>query len=306
MNGLWSMLLVCAMALSVQSAQASRLGGGDSLSAPQGVAVALAVADAPSAIAAPRAAIETAVAPSAGRSLLGGVAASLGLAWVASRLGMGEGFERVLLVVAVLVIGAAVLRWALRSKGSAAKAAGLAYASASGAVGTAAPQTPRAYSPKNVGNDASARPWESSAGVAGHDQNASPDSGLPEGFDEAGFLKASRTNFVNLQAAWDRADIPTLRAMMTDDMLTEIRSQLDEREANRTVGQPNQTDVVMLEAQLLGIEDVGDTYMASVEFSGLIREEPSAGPSPFREVWNMTKPKSGQSGWLVAGVQALQ
>jgi predicted lipid-binding transport protein (Tim44 family) len=46
--------------------------------------------------------------------------------------------------------------------------------------------------------------------------------------------------------------------------------------------------------------------MASVEFSGMIREESSAGPSPFREVWNMIKPKNGQSGWLVAGVQALQ
>ena len=53
-------------------------------------------------------------------------------------------------------------------------------------------------------------------------------------------------------------------------------------------------------------QDIGDDYMASVEFSGMIREEPSAGPSPFREVWNMTKPKSGRSGWLVAGVQALQ
>jgi predicted lipid-binding transport protein (Tim44 family) len=46
--------------------------------------------------------------------------------------------------------------------------------------------------------------------------------------------------------------------------------------------------------------------MASVEFSGMIREEPSAGPSPFREVWNMTKPRDGATGWLVAGVQALQ
>ena len=304
MNGLWSMLLVCAMALSAQGAQASRLGGGDSLSASQGVAVALAVADAPSAIAAPRAAIETAVAPSAGRSLLGGVAASLGLAWVASRLGMGEGFERVLLVVAVLVIGAAVLRWALRSKGSAAKAAGLAYASASGAVGTAAPQTPRAYSPKNVGNDASARPWESSAGVTGHDQNASPDSGLPEGFDEAGFLKASRTNFVNLQAAWDRADIPTLRAMMTDDMLGKIETQLAEREQSSDAA-THQTEVMVLEAHLLGIEEQKEVYMASVEFSGLMREDPSAGPSPFREAWNITRPKTG-GGWLVAGVQSLQ
>jgi len=64
--------------------------------------------------------------------------------------------------------------------------------------------------------------------------------------------------------------------------------------------------VVMLEAQLLGIEEFAQDYMASVEFSGLIREEPSAGPSPFREVWNITRTKAGAGGWLVAGVQALQ
>jgi len=110
---------------------------------------------------------------------------------------------------------------------------------------------------------------------------------------------------MTLQHAWDRSDVSTLRSMMTDTMLAEIKTQLAEREANAS-GQPNQTDVVMLDAQLLGIEEVGEFYMASVEFSGLIREEPSAGPTPFREVWNMTKPKNGSSGWLVAGVQALQ
>ena len=89
------------------------------------------------------------------------------------------------------------------------------------------------------------------------------------------------------------------------ERIAEIRAQLADRDQH-TGAQPNQTDVVMLEASLLGVEYLGEAYMASVEFSGMIREEPSAGPSPFREVWNMTKPKSGQSGWLVAGVQALQ
>ena len=97
----------------------------------------------------------------------------------------------------------------------------------------------------------------------------------------------------------------TLRSMMTDSMLAEIKTQLAEREATAS-GQVNHTDVVMLDAQLLGIEDAGAFYLASVEFSGLIREEPSAGPTPFREVWNMSKPKDGSQGWLVAGVQALQ
>ena len=129
--------------------------------------------------------------------------------------------------------------------------------------------------------------------------------GIPAGFDTPGFLSAAKANFVTLQAAWDRSDIAALRAMMTDDMLREIQSQLAERETH-TGGPVNLTEVVMIDGQLLGIEDLGEDYMASVEFSGMIREEPSSGPSPFREVWNMTKPKNGSQGWLVAGVQALQ
>ena len=116
---------------------------------------------------------------------------------------------------------------------------------------------------------------------------------------------ASKANFVTLQDAWDRSDIQNLRAMMTDDMLEQIKTQLADRESH-TGGVANKTEVVMLNAQLLGIEELSDVYMASVEFSGMIKEDASAGASPFREVWNMTKPRSGGSGWLVAGVQALQ
>jgi len=193
-----------------------------------------------------------------------------------------------------------------------------------GAAADSAVTAPQ-YSPDKVGNDASARPWERSsmafdAGKFGQQPAStgggsgvqigsalagSQNWGVPAGFDTDGFITAAKRNFVTLQDAWDRSDIDSLRAMMTDGMLGEIKSQLAERESHLG-GQANRTEVVMLEAQLLGIEDLGEDYMASVEFSGMIREEPSSGPSPFREVWNMTKPKSGQSGWLVAGVQALQ
>jgi predicted lipid-binding transport protein (Tim44 family) len=117
-------------------------------------------------------------------------------------------------------------------------------------------------------------------------------------------LTAAKRNFVTLQDAWDRSDISALRSMMTDTMVVEIRNQLSEREA-QFPGQPNKTEVVMLDAQLLGIEEQADAYLASVEFNGMIREDAASGPSPFREVWNMTKAKQG-GGWLVAGVQALQ
>jgi predicted lipid-binding transport protein (Tim44 family) len=180
-------------------------------------------------------------------------------------------------------------------------------------AGAMNPSTLPQYNPKNVGNDSSARPVDThtdftpAAGgsMIGSALGGSQTWGIPADFDAVGFVNAAKQNFMTLQQAWDRSDIASLRMMMTDGMLAEIKTQLAEREATAN-GQVNHTDVVMLEAQLLGIEDVGNTYMASVEFSGLIREEPSSGPTPFREVWNMTKPKDGSLGWLVAGVQALQ
>ncbi len=182
-----------------------------------------------------------------------------------------------------------------------------------------APVAPQ-YNPEKVGNDASARPWESqgaafeaarpqmatgaaSGVVIGSALSGSQNWGVPADFDVAGFLAAAQRNFLALQAAWDKGDIATLRSMMTDDMLTEVRHQLAERQPGAPA---NVTHVEGLEAQLLGIEDLGDAYMASVEFSGMVREEQGAGLSPMREVWNMTKPKNGTSGWLVAGLQALQ
>ncbi len=254
-------------------------------------------------------------------AMLGGLAAGLGLAWLASSLGLGEAFGQFLLIALLVLVAMVVIGAVMRARRGAQQQANRSPFAFQGAGGglPQEPQMPRSYRPENVGNDASARPFERSgtafdAGPAGVGNSGivigsglagAQTWGIPGDFDTEGFLAAAKRNFVTLQSAWDRADISSLRAMMTDGMLGEIQAQLKEREAH-TGGQANKTDVVMLDAKLLGIEDTGEDYMASVEFSGMIREEPSAGPSPFREVWNMTKPKSGHAGWLVAGVQALQ
>jgi len=338
------LVLVAVIALSGADAEAAkRLGGGKSFgrqssnvtqreasppsAAPQpGVpANAAAAKPAPAGAAQPAAAAPR----KPWGAMLGGLAAGLGLAWLASSLGLGAAFGQFMLIALLVLVAMVVIGLVMRARRPAAPAAAGGMGPGSYAfqgAGAATPEeatAPRQYSPDKIGNDASARPWERSsmafdaAKYAGSQQPAeggvqigsalagSQSWGVPAGFDTDGFLVAAKRNFVTLQDAWDRSDIPTLRSMMTDSMVGEIRTQLAEREAH-TAGQPNKTDVVMLEAQLLGIEDLGDGYMASVEFSGMIREQPSAGPSPFREVWNMTKPKDGSSGWLVGGVQALQ
>jgi predicted lipid-binding transport protein (Tim44 family) len=255
-------------------------------------------------------------------AMLGGLAAGLGLAWLASSLGLGAAMGQFMMFALLALVIMVAVGWFMRRKnqGAAQQAASPFAFQGAGSVGQT--PVPPSYRPENVGNDASARPWERnttafdssavassasalSGSMIGSGLSGSQSWGIPAGFDSDGFLTAAKANFVSLQAAWDKSDIAALRVMMTDTMLKEIQTQLVEREAH-TGGPVNLTEVVMIEAHLLGIEDLGDDYMASVEFSGMIREEPSAGPSPFREVWNMTKAKNGSNGWLVAGVQALQ
>ena len=58
-------------------------------------------------------------------------------------------------------------------------------------------------------------------------------------------------------------------------------------------------------AELLGIENNGNDYLASVKFTGQIKPAPDALAEPFNEVWNLVKPVSGAGGWLLGGIQQL-
>ena len=334
MMKLWSVVLVAMLALAHADADARRLGGGKSTGKQSSNVTQRESATPPATPGAPAqnvnsaAAAKPAAAPAATPAapakkpwgaMLGGLAAGLGLAWLASSLGMGEAFGNILMALLIGVAVMAVIGMIMRARrGGAAQMGGNSGLAYHGAGASAEhPATFKQYSPQNVGNDASARPWEgqntrfdssaaaqTSGSMIGAALGGSQSWGIPAGFDVDGFVTAAKRNFVTLQDAWDRSDITALRSMMTDAMVVEIRNQLSEREA-QFPGQPNKTEVVMLDAQLLGIEEQADAYLASVEFNGMIREDASSGPSPFREVWNMTKSKQG-GGWLVAGVQALQ
>jgi len=328
---IWQVILSAVFAvtltLSGTAADAKRMGGGGSVGKQSSnVTQRQAPANnATNSTAAPAAGAAAAAAPKKPwGAMLGGLAAGLGLAWLASSLGLGGAFSQIimfaLLALVVMVVAGFIMR-KLKSRkagepGATRAQSPFAFQGAGNAPETTAP---RNYSPANVGNDASARPWERSAtafesntpaaaaggSMIGSGLAGAQSWGVPAGFDADGFLKACKSNFVTLQDAWDRSDIQNLRSMMTDDMLEQIKTQLADRETH-TGGSSNKTEVVMLDAQLLGIEEMSDVYMASVEFSGMIKEDASSGASPFREVWNMTKPRTGSSGWLVAGVQALQ
>ena len=138
------------------------------------------------------------------------------------------------------------------------------------------------------------------AGAAATAANAAAPWGVPADFDVPAFLRHAKSYFLRLQDAWDKGDVNDIREFTNPEMFAELRMQIEERGAALNV-----TDVVQLNAELLGIESANHDYLASVKFSGLIKEAPDASAAEFAEVWNLSKPKSGQGGWVLAGIQQL-
>jgi len=278
MKKLITILLVSVLAFASISAEASkRMGGGKSVGQ-QSSNVSKKQAAPPAQATPPQAA--PAAAPSRPwGAMLGGLAAGLGLAWLASSLGMGEAFGNIMMA---LLIGAVVLGaigWFMRKR-MMARSPDLAY------------QTPQAGFVVD-------QPTRFSGGsMIGSALATTTTWTIPAGFDVVGFESAAKQNFVLLQGAWDRADITTLGSMMTDTMLKEIQQQIASRDAT----QEYRTAVISLTVKMLGIEETDANYIASVEFTGSIQDTVGADPEAFEEVWNMTKSKSA-GGWLLAGIQ---
>lgn len=59
-----------------------------------------------------------------------------------------------------------------------------------------------------------------------------------------------------------------------------------------------------LDAELLGVQRDEDRVVASIRFSGLVREEEGAGASSVDEVWHVEHPWDSSAGdWLIVGIQ---
>ncbi len=123
---------------------------------------------------------------------------------------------------------------------------------------------------------------------------------VPANFEVNSFIRNAKSYFIRMQAAWDKANLDDIYEFTTPEMFAEIKLQLQERGPS-----PNITDVISLDADLLGIETIGDEYFASVKFTGTVKENENAEVTEFSEVWNLTRPVSGKEGWVLAGVQQL-
>lgn len=121
---------------------------------------------------------------------------------------------------------------------------------------------------------------------------------IPHDFPVETFLRNGKTSFIRLQAANDRKDLDDIREYTTPEMFAEISMQMQER------GDAVQkTDVIAIDAELLEVADEGDYSVASVRFTGQLRENNGVAEN-VDEIWHVQKNlRDEKSVWLLAGIQ---
>ena len=298
---------VMAVTIGVSTAEAKRMGGGGSFGKQSQSFSRQGPAQQPSqATNAARPNQPAAVPPkpaSPWRNILGGALLGLGLGALLSHLGLSgamASFISTVLMIALLALAAMFIIRMLRRR-SAGNEPRPAYAHSAASHG-ASSNTNTGYTPHIGSGLGSSQPsaLQGASYAAGTAAVADQQWSVPADFDTAGFLRNAKTYFIRLQDAWDRANINDIREFTTPEMFSELRMQLQERGAS-----PNHTDVVSIDAELLGLETIDNEYLASVKFSGMIKESENGATEPFTEIWNLSKPVTGSGGWVLAGIQQM-
>jgi predicted lipid-binding transport protein (Tim44 family) len=244
--------------------------------------------------------------PSMWKGVLGGALLGLGLGALFSHFGIGAGMASALssiLMILLLVFAVMFIVRMFRRKSTPANPGFSGFnqnpvpATATPEIGSGLNQgwQPNAY---QGGYDQSSP--QTGAGVSLDKQNAHQQWGVPAGFDTEAFLRHAKASFIRMQAAWDRGDLADLREFTSPEVYAELQLQIQERG-----GIQDFTEVVSIDAQLLGIETTERDYLASVQFNGMIRNAPGAQAEPYVEVWNLTKPLAGNGGWVLGGIQQI-
>lgn len=287
----FALALLTFTLLAMPVAEAKRLGGGSNLGKQYSTPPATASTAQPRSSSAPANQTSTAVqAPRAtGASRWLGPLAGLAAGGLLASLFFGDAFAGLqvmdFLLIAALVIGGIMLFRMMRR----------------GAVPAA---TPANASPGRLGGGqfppAHARQPHTAASAGGVNSGAQAmDNQAPTWFNPQTFTSGAKNHFLRLQAAWDKADFSDIRDYTTPELFVELQRE------RQSIGSGLQfTEVVTLNVSLTGIRREGNQAVASLEFSGLIREEQQGTATPFREIWHIQHVWNSREGdWFITGIQ---
>jgi len=225
---------------------------------------------------------------------IAGLAAGLGIAALLSHFGLGEGVANFLMLALLAFAAFMLVRWFL-NRNKPAMQRPMQYASQG--ADQNAPEPMRFEAPA-AGSVVPGSIYDKSGqGDAAATSSAAAVATFPPGFDDVAFSRQAKVNFIRMQAANDAGNLDDLREFTTPEMYAELKLDIDERQ-----GKTQHTEVMTINAETLEALEEGNRQIVSVRFYGTLREDEEATIS-FDEVWHMTKPLTGNQGWVVAGIQ---
>ena len=153
----------------------------------------------------------------------------------------------------------------------------------------------------NTGSSSDVTPVAMGTGTAAAMAPTPHAANIPADFQVEPFLRNAKTSFIRLQAANDARDLNDIREYTTPEMYAEISMQISERG-----DEPQKTEILAINAELLEVVTTDDQAVASVHFNGQLREAPGASPETIDEIWHVQKNlKDPESVWLLAGIQQV-
>jgi len=119
---------------------------------------------------------------------------------------------------------------------------------------------------------------------------------LPDGTENAAFLRQARATFLHMQTMNSTSNLEELRRYFTPDMFNAVQSDI----ANNH----DTAEFPTLNAQIVDSAQENGQYVASVLYSGTVSEDLNSAPVPFSETWHFVQAiGSTDRKWLVAGIQ---
>ncbi|MEJ5349835.1 MAG: Tim44-like domain-containing protein [Desulfosoma sp.] len=121
---------------------------------------------------------------------------------------------------------------------------------------------------------------------------------FPEDFDTQGFIEKAKNLYVQLQEAWDRRDLKTIRSLVSPEVFEEIQRQAQEDP------QPSHTHLLWIQPELLEVRDMDGHTVASVLFDVMMRETDEEMAKQVRELWHFRR-QGTPDAWIVEGLQQV-
>ena len=267
--------------LALESSEARRMGGGRSFGKMPPIKRQATTPPRATENVNPKNVPNAAASKSGGMGMLGGLVAGLGLAALASYLGIGGELMGLLVILGICLLCFIAFRVFFSR--------GLARMALAG-------DSPERFAQTRVEERSENITTRDNEGV--QYANGNFEWEIPE---KEKFLEVAKSQFIELQEHWSSGDLRRLENFCTGDLMEHLSREFKEKDRVYS-----DLSVVKLNAYLEGSKTikkesgltVSEVY---IRFNGLMRDSESL-PIKFNEVWTLQKTNSSSQGWLLAGI----